>query len=283
MKFSIVMPTFNRDYVIPRALGTLLSQDYENWELIIVDDGSTDETSSVVETYLEDKRIKYLKYKENKGVNYARNMAIENATGDIITFLDSDDQFLSYTLYKANEMICKYNDYDVYSFASVSNTGEKMCFFDRDVLTPSHEEIITEKYCGDYLKFVRRHVFEKVKFDTEIKAFEGITWKIIETSFKPIYFDISLLVYWQDTISISRNNEKYTKEKELNSLKAWEKYIDLFGEDLKKLSCKTKVVYSKKILEMAEISMRLDNIDEAKKYLHELIDWLNSEFKTIEP
>lgn len=271
MKFSIVMPTFNRDYIIPRALGSVLSQEHQNWELIIVDDGSTDETSYIVQEYLMDERIKYIKYSDNQGVNYDRNIAIDNASGDIITFLDSDDQYFNYTLLKANEIISAHEEYDVYSFASVSNTGKKMCYFDKDVLTPSYEEIITEKYCGDYLKFVKRHVFDKVRFEKEIKAYEGLTWKIIEKSFKPIYFDIPLLIYWQDTVSISRNNEKNTPEKEMNSIKAINKYLELFGNDLKKTSYTSRRIYSEHFVKLADISIRLNNNKDAKKYLREAI------------
>lgn len=86
---SIIMPTYNRGYIIQRAIDSVLAQTYENWELIIVDDGSVDDTEEVVNRNA-DKRIKYLKYTPNKGANHARNMGLDNARGKWITLLDSD-------------------------------------------------------------------------------------------------------------------------------------------------------------------------------------------------
>ena len=63
--FSIVMATYNRAYCIENAINSVLKQDFKDWELIIVDDGSTDNTEEVVKKYLDDKRIKYIKLKKN--------------------------------------------------------------------------------------------------------------------------------------------------------------------------------------------------------------------------
>jgi glycosyltransferase involved in cell wall biosynthesis len=88
---SIIMPTFNRADLIGESLDSVLSQSYLNWECIIVDDGSTDTTESVVEAYLKkDKRFRYF-YKENGGAAVARNFAIKNSSGIYILPLDSDD------------------------------------------------------------------------------------------------------------------------------------------------------------------------------------------------
>lgn len=86
---SVITPTFNRSRILKKAIDSILQQTYKNWELIIVDDGSTDDTKSVVES-IKDKRIKYL-YKENAGPCAARNYGIAHAKGEWITYLDSDD------------------------------------------------------------------------------------------------------------------------------------------------------------------------------------------------
>ncbi len=88
-QISIILPTFNRAELLPRAIESVLSQSFYDWELIIWDDGSTDNTKSVVESY-EDSRISYY-YAKNQGVAYARNRAIEQAHGTYLAFLDSDD------------------------------------------------------------------------------------------------------------------------------------------------------------------------------------------------
>ncbi|MEQ9218626.1 MAG: glycosyltransferase [Cyclobacteriaceae bacterium] len=87
---SIIMATYNAAQYIADAIDSVLSQSYSNWELIIVNDGSTDHTDSIVQKYT-DNRIKYIQSKKNKGVSHARNLAISRMRGSFICFLDSDD------------------------------------------------------------------------------------------------------------------------------------------------------------------------------------------------
>lgn len=92
---SIIMPCFNRERIISRSIESVINQTYNQWELIVVDDGSTDNTNLVVEKYKKvDKRIKYVKCDLNKGPSVARNIGIHNARGEYISFLDSDDEWI---------------------------------------------------------------------------------------------------------------------------------------------------------------------------------------------
>jgi glycosyltransferase involved in cell wall biosynthesis len=86
---SILMPVFNGALYISEAIDSVLAQSYVNWELIIVDDGSTDGTGEIVNKYLGN-RVKYF-YQENKGVSNARNRCLNEANGEFICLLDSDD------------------------------------------------------------------------------------------------------------------------------------------------------------------------------------------------
>ena len=88
---SIILPTYNRAEFIQRAIDSVLAQTYSNWELIVWDDGSTDNTAEIISAY-QDERIRYF-YDENHGVSYARNRAIEVSKGKLIAFLDSDDEW----------------------------------------------------------------------------------------------------------------------------------------------------------------------------------------------
>ncbi len=90
---SVLIPTYNRAYSLERAIRSVFNQTYQNFEIIIVDDGSTDNTEELVRSY-NDERIKYLKNKINKGASAARNIGISNASGDLLSFLDSDDEWL---------------------------------------------------------------------------------------------------------------------------------------------------------------------------------------------
>lgn len=91
---SIVMPSFNTAPFIAESIQSVLAQSYKDWELIIVDDCSTDNSDEVVKPYLNDERIKYLKNEKNSGAAVSRNRALREAKGRWIAFLDSDDLWM---------------------------------------------------------------------------------------------------------------------------------------------------------------------------------------------
>jgi glycosyltransferase involved in cell wall biosynthesis len=92
---SVIIPTYNRDYILGKSIDSVLMQDYHNTEIIIVDDGSKDNTKTLVETYLKKfpKKIKYIE-KVNGGLVSARNEGLRHANGEFIAFQDSDDIWL---------------------------------------------------------------------------------------------------------------------------------------------------------------------------------------------
>ena len=88
MLVSVIIPTYNRASFLKEAISSVLNQDYPSFELIVVDDGSIDETTSMIDDYGD--RIKYIRI-SHQGVSKARNIGISQAQGELITFLDSDD------------------------------------------------------------------------------------------------------------------------------------------------------------------------------------------------
>ena len=90
MKVSIVMPTFNRGYIVADAIKSVLGQRYPDFELLVVDDGSVDDTPQIMEKF-DDRRIKYIRHERNRGCSAAYNTGIIAASGEAIAFLDSDD------------------------------------------------------------------------------------------------------------------------------------------------------------------------------------------------
>lgn len=88
---SVVIPTYNRASDLPGAIDSVLAQTYDPIEIVVIDDGSTDQTSEVVSTYETD--IKYHRFEQNQGANAARNMGIELADGKYVAFLDTDDRW----------------------------------------------------------------------------------------------------------------------------------------------------------------------------------------------
>ncbi len=89
-KFSLIIPAYNVEKYIKKCLDSVLNQTYNNYEIIIINDGSTDNTSKILESYKSNKKIKIIN-QENKGLSNARNTGVSNAKGDYILFIDSDD------------------------------------------------------------------------------------------------------------------------------------------------------------------------------------------------
>lgn len=108
---SVVIPTYNRAHLLERSVSSVLNQTHGDIELIIVDDGSTDQTKARVREF-QDGRIKYL-YKENGGVSSARNMGIKHVSGEYVGFLDSDDAWPENYLAVMVKTLQDKQDYDL--------------------------------------------------------------------------------------------------------------------------------------------------------------------------
>lgn len=90
MKVSVLMPVYNAEAYLAEAIDSIISQSFTDWELILVNDGSTDRSEEIILSY-KDPRIRYSQNTENRGIIYTRNLMIEMAQGEYIAFLDSDD------------------------------------------------------------------------------------------------------------------------------------------------------------------------------------------------
>lgn len=87
---SVILPTYNRATLVTRAIESVLGQEFADLELIVVDDGSTDETSQVI-SKIDDQRLRYMYFEQNRGETFARNQGIQQARGELIAQMDSDD------------------------------------------------------------------------------------------------------------------------------------------------------------------------------------------------
>ena len=137
---SIIVPVFNAEKFLKSCFDSIISQDYENWEAILVDDGSTDKSFEICKEYAEKDSRFFLIHQENKGVSSARNRGIAEAKGKFLTFIDSDDavkeNYLSY-LYsliskKDTVLACcsfaKEKEYDTLNIVSKRNNAYKSLF-----------------------------------------------------------------------------------------------------------------------------------------------------------
>lgn len=141
---SVIMPAYNASSYIKESIESVIKQTYQNWELLISDNNSADNTAEIIKSYAEqDSRIKYIKASEKQGAGYARNVAIENAGGSYIAFLDSDDRWLPEKLTKHIKFM---EDEDlVLSYTSYQTFGES------DSIVKNHGEV-------DYAKLLHHNV-----------------------------------------------------------------------------------------------------------------------------
>ena len=115
VKFSIVIPTYNRAVLIPHTLESVFRQVYRNFEIIVVDNCSTDNTEEVLKPLIESNRIRYIRNDRNYERAYSRNVGFRNATGDYVTLLDSDDIMYPNCLADAADYIQKKPRYQIFS------------------------------------------------------------------------------------------------------------------------------------------------------------------------
>lgn len=125
---SIIIPTYNRENLITRSAESVLAQTYEDLELIIVDDGSTDNTQSIVKS-IADSRVNYVKLPQGKGAPAARNYGVSIAKGEYVAFQDSDDIWIREKLDTQLEFLQRF-DADVVACAYTDLTGSKLSYWD---------------------------------------------------------------------------------------------------------------------------------------------------------
>lgn len=123
---SIVMPSYNCARFISESIKSIMAQTYANWELIIVDDCSTDDTESIVASFREN-RIRYIKNKKNSGAAVSRNRALREAKGRWVAFLDSDDVWLPDKLERQIEFMKRNNyDFSYHEYIEISEEGREL-------------------------------------------------------------------------------------------------------------------------------------------------------------
>lgn len=165
---SIVIPTYNRSNLLLKAIKSLQTQTYQDFEIIIVDDCSNDDTEEAVGK-LDDPRIRYIKHETNKGGSEARNTGLKSAKGNFVGFLDSDDQWLPDKLEKQMKLF-KHN-----LSAGVVYTGVKVVKGDRvtEKVVPRYRgDILSKLFEGNCLNTTSSILVKKELLD-EVGGFDG--------------------------------------------------------------------------------------------------------------
>ncbi len=164
---SIVTPTYNRAHLLPNMIKSVQQQTFEDWELLIVDDGSTDKTEDVIQPFLKDERIRFIR-KENSGATHSRNVGACEAKGQFLTFLDSDDEAYPQWLHAISSLMD--NETAIICCGAVRklSNGEKLK--EEPWLYRFFDETLYVKFtCGSLI--VSRSLFEEVGgYDVHLKS-----------------------------------------------------------------------------------------------------------------
>lgn len=237
-EISIIVPVYNVEQYLERCIESILAQTFTDFELILVNDGSTDGSLSICNKYLKiDKRIKVLS-QENKGLSSARNMGIANSKGKYIAFVDSDDfinEFMYEVLYSN---LKKYNaDIAICGFEKIYDDNilkrKKMKnikiseFSSYDALKSLYENKSLE-FIVAWNKLYRKNIFEEINYPIgKIHEDEFIAHKIYDKCNKVIYIDEQLYYYYQRSNSIMKSD--FTL-KRFDAVYAYKNRMEFFRE-----------------------------------------------------
>ena len=163
MHVSIILCTYNRAALLPRAINSVLKQTYDNWELIVVDDGSKDKTRALVEEYSKkEERISYF-HQFNAGLASARNTGMRLAIGDYLCFLDSDDEFAPLHLEERVRYLGRGRNWAVdFLHGGMKLIGSREKRYVVDLTDPSKKIHLSKCHVGGTF-FFRRDVLKRVK------------------------------------------------------------------------------------------------------------------------
>ena len=235
---SVIIPTYNRAHLIGRAIQSVLNQTYQDFEVIVVDDGSIDNTEKIVKSF-NDPRIRYIRHEKNKGAAAARNTGIRAARGKYIAFQDSDDEWLSEKLEKQMKIFenAPANLGVVYTgFWRIEHDKKKYIPFSWVVQKEGniHKELLKGSFIDLPTVLIRKECFKKaVMFDEKLPRLQD--WELVIRLSKYYNFkcvDEPLLISYCTSESISVNNDALIKALKL----ILSKHFNDFAEDKKLLS-----------------------------------------------
>lgn len=180
MKVSIVMPTHNDEKFVKDTITSVLNQSFDDFELIIIDDNSTDETADIIKTF-SDKRIKLIVNENNRGAAFSRNVGLSLATGEFIAFLDGDDRWypdklkLQLQFMEENNYVFSYTDYEL-----IDEENNKMGIYYTGPMKVSYRKFVRIDYVGTSTVMYKRSVYPDLQIPSDIlKRNDDALWLLL--------------------------------------------------------------------------------------------------------
>ena len=275
---SVIVPVYNVEEYLKQCLDSILDQTYRNWELILVNDGSTDSSGLICQEYAEkDARIRYYE-KENGGLSDARNYGIEQAQGEYLTFVDSDD-FLDASHLNVLYNALVNNDVDI-SIANYTNYQTSTATFYLHTFGDYYEKIYTSEELIDDLSFLERNdlsfstiwgsLYKKSVFSF-LRFPKGVIGEDVALIYK-MYTQVDKIVYvHKDTYIYRENDSGISKSKiyplvtaQLNHVAERLALLAIMGYDVTKHFDRYRT-----FLEITEYNMRMVwGMEDTETYRH---------------
>jgi glycosyltransferase involved in cell wall biosynthesis len=212
---SIIMPVYNREQTVKKAIESVLSQTYSHFELIIVDDASTDQSATIIRSII-DERIRYFSHDTNRGGSAARNTGILQAKGKWLAFQDSDDIWKEDKLEKQMQFVFGMNSDSlsiIYTSFTRHKEGIKELIPQRDDRKKHgyiHKELIEENFISTQTVLLPKECFTPNQlFDEDLPRFQDWElWLRLSLSYPFIWIEEPLVDVYYTEGSISSNHEK---------------------------------------------------------------------------
>ncbi|WP_069660289.1 glycosyltransferase family 2 protein [Arcticibacter eurypsychrophilus] len=235
MLFSFVIPTYNRALKVSRAIDSILNQP--EWaltsEIVIVDDGSTDDTETLLQKYILNNQLRLIKHPSNRGVASAKNTGILNAKHEYVVLLDSDDLLEVNGLKYLNKLILN-NRYDVVFCGTKVLKNNALMYDPAFWGIKSYTDMLVNPV-GEYLPVCKTQLMQK-NLLRNLRGYESITWLSMAKVGCKIYYDTEPLVLvddqGDDRISVRLSGMKNSAQMS----EGYALYLKEFGADLKRLN-----------------------------------------------
>ena len=212
-KVSVIIPTYNSSKFVLQTLQSIKNQTYKNWELLITDDCSTDNTVAIINSYIKnDKRAKLFKLDRNCGAGAARNNSISQSTGRYIAFCDSDDRWKPNKLEVQIAFMKEHNcDFSYTSYDIINENGKTIGSVNAKPIM-NYKKILRNNYIGCLTAIFDTNVFGRLYMPEIRKRQDWALWiMILQKSNKAFGLQQVLATYMQRKNSISTNKSEMLK------------------------------------------------------------------------
>ncbi|MGL5633635.1 MAG: glycosyltransferase [Sarcina sp.] len=265
---SVIMPVYNGEKHIKVSIESIIKQTYQNLELLVIDDGSTDKTKEIVMNF-EDNRIKYF-YQSNSGQAVAKNLGIENAVGDYIAFIDSDDIYIEMKLELQKKYLednknigCVYTNIEVFE----DNKGNYI--LSSEVEFSKREDFLASILFRQIVPnpialMIKKESLGSIRFDKKYRYAEDYKFTIeLAKQMSFGYLDKNLYLYRRHDSNVTNNHQKQVNA-EISVIK------ELGINKIKEIVSKSNFSEKEKSVLLAKILLKINENEEAYKILRKI-------------